>query len=43
MAMSERELLKQAYPNKTWAKRVDKMPEDQVIAVFKRLKAQGKI
>lgn len=43
MAMSEREQLKGMYKNKTWAKKVDNMPEAQVIAIFKRLKAQGKL
>lgn len=43
MAMSERELLKGVYKNPTWAKKVDRMSDDQVIAIYKRLKEQGKL
>ena len=43
MAMSERELLKTAYPSKKWAEKVDKMSHSQVIAVYYRLKQQGKL
>jgi hypothetical protein len=43
MAMSEREQLKGVYKNETWAKKVDNMSDDQVIAVYMRLKAQGKL
>jgi hypothetical protein len=43
MAMSEREQLKTVYNSKAWARKVDNMPEAQVIAIFKRLKAQGKL
>lgn len=43
MANSQREELKRAYPNKKWAEKVDKMPEDQVVAVYMRLRQQGKI
>lgn len=43
MAMSEREQLKGVYKNPAWAKKVDKMRDDQVIAIFKRLQAQGKL
>ncbi len=43
-AVSEkRELLKKAYRSKKWADKVDRMPEDQVVAVFLRLKSQNKI
>lgn len=41
--ISKRELIKQAYPTKTWQAKVDKMPESQVIAVYFRLRKQGKI
>ena len=41
--MSERELIKQAYPNPTWAKKVDAMGEQQVHALYIRLRNQGKI
>jgi len=43
MAISQREELKKAYPNKKWAERVDKMSESQVAAVYLRLKNQGKV
>lgn len=43
MAMSEREQLKGVYKNPTWARKVDKMSDEQVIAIFQRLKAQGKL
>jgi hypothetical protein len=39
----ERELVKRAYPSKTWAAKVDKMSDAQLIAVLMRLKLQGKI
>jgi hypothetical protein len=41
--ISKRELIKQAYPTKTWQAKVDKMPESQVTAIYLRLKGQGKI
>jgi hypothetical protein len=38
----ERQLLKSAYPaSKTWAQKVDKMPDAQVVAVLMRLKSKG--
>lgn len=40
---AERELLKKAYPNKQWARRVDNMSDSQVVAVYMRLKLQGKV
>lgn len=43
MAMSERELLKTVYKSKSWAKKVDEMSDAQVIAIYQRLKAQGKL
>lgn len=39
----EREALKKAYPSKKWADKVNKMSEQQVAAVYLRLKSQGKI
>ena len=39
----ERQLLKQVYPNKKWAERVDKMSDNQVVAVYMRLRVQGKL
>lgn len=41
--MTEREQLKGVYNNKTWARKVDDMSDAQVIAIYKRLKAQGKL
>lgn len=41
--IKEREQLKQAYPSKRWAEKVDKMSDSQVIAVLMRLKLQNKI
>lgn len=38
-----RELVKQAYPTKSWGLKVDKMSDTQVYAIFTRLKRQGKI
>jgi hypothetical protein len=40
---AEREMLKNAYPNKKWADKVDKMSDSQVIAVFRRLQSQNKL
>lgn len=39
----KRELVKQAYPHKTWALKVDNMPDSKVIAIFLRLQRQGKV
>jgi hypothetical protein len=44
MSISTRELIKKAYPHsKTWAKKVDRMPEAQVFAVYINLKKAGKL
>jgi hypothetical protein len=44
MTISERELVKQAYPrSKSWMSRVDKMPDTQVLAIYFKLKREGKI
>lgn len=40
---TERELIKKAYPSKTWASKVDKMGSGQIHAIFIRLKNQKKI
>lgn len=40
---NERNLVKEAYPSKKWAAKVDKMSDSQVIAVLRRLQTQGKI
>lgn len=39
----EREALRKAYPSKKWTLKVNKMSDNQVIAIYKRLKLQGKI
>jgi hypothetical protein len=40
----KRELIKRAYsPSITWPAKVDKMTDSQVIAIFFKLKKQGKI
>lgn len=40
---AEREQLKKQYPSKTWAAKLDKMSDSQVIAILLRLKLQGKL
>lgn len=35
-----REAVKAAYPSKAWAAKIDKMTEDQVVAIYMRLKLQ---
>lgn len=39
----EREAVKTVYPSQKWSRKVDLMNDDQVIAIYKRLKAQGKV
>lgn len=39
----EREAVKAAYPSGKWASKVTKMSDQQVTAVYLRLKAQGKV
>jgi hypothetical protein len=40
----KRELIKKAYPRShTWPSKVNKMPENQVIAIFLKLRREGKI
>lgn len=39
----EREAVKAAYPSQKWITKVSKMSDAQVIAVYMRLKAQGKV
>lgn len=42
MGDNKREAIKKAYPNSpTWAARVDKMPDNQVVAVYSRLMAKA--
>jgi hypothetical protein len=39
----KRELVKQAYPTQTWRTKVSKMPDSQIVAIFLRLRSQGRI
>ena len=39
----EREAVKAAYPSRKWATRVKNMSDAQVLAVYLRLKSQGKV
>jgi len=41
--IKEREAIKQVYLSKKWATKVNKMTDAQVIAVYMRLKLQGKV
>lgn len=41
--INNRELVKQAYPTKKWANRVNGMTDSQVFAILSRLRRQGKI
>jgi len=43
MSMSERELLKQAYPYPTWWAKVNKMSDAQVHAIFIQMRLKGKV
>lgn len=38
-----RKAIKQTYPNKNWAIRVDEMHDQQVTAIFLRFKREGKL
>lgn len=40
---NQREALKKVYPGAAWHKKVNLMSPDQVVAVYLRLKSQGKI
>ena len=39
----EREALKTVYSGAKWIQKVNKMPDDQVVAIYMRLKLQGKL
>jgi hypothetical protein len=39
----ERDQLKKAYPSRKWADKVDDMSSEQVVAIYIRLKSQGKL
>jgi hypothetical protein len=44
MSSSQQRLeLKKLYPGKNWSDRVDAMPDNQVAAVYIRLKNEGKL
>jgi hypothetical protein len=40
---TKRELVKQVYPNKTWASKVDSKSDSEVVAIFLRFVRTGKI
>jgi hypothetical protein len=39
----KREALKGAYPGDKWAAKVDSMTDSEVVAIYLRLKKQGKV
>ena len=39
----KREALKKVYNSRAWAEKVNKMSDDQVVAIYLRLKSQNKI
>lgn len=39
----KRESLKTVYPNQTWSKKVDKMSDNAVVALYLKWRAQNKI
>lgn len=39
----KRELVAGAYPTEAWKTKVKKMPDNQIVAIFIRLRRQGKI
>lgn len=41
--IQKRTAVKNAYPGEAWAKKVDAMPDNKVVAVYLRLKSQGKV
>lgn len=43
MSNEKREQLKTVYPSKVWARKVDRMTDGQVIAIFMRLRREGKL
>lgn len=38
-----RKWVKAAYPGDGWKKKVEKMPDDQIVALFHQLRKRGKI
>jgi hypothetical protein len=41
--MSMRAALKTVFIGRKWARKVDKMPDDQVVAIYRRLQQQNKL
>jgi len=41
--LRRREKVKAVYPGEKWARRVDAMSDHQVIAIFMRLRGEGKL
>lgn len=41
--IQKRTALTKAYPGRKWADKVKRMPEDQVVATYLRLKRAGKL
>ena len=42
--LMEREAIKKVYPDSpTWASKVDKMPDNQIVAIYIRFKSEGKL
>lgn len=39
----KREQLKKAYPSKSWEHKVNNMTDEQVVAIYLRLKSQNKV
>jgi hypothetical protein len=39
----KRDAIREAYSNNKWKQKVDEMPNDQVTAIYMRLKSQGKV
>ena len=42
-SQKEREALLAVYPGKKWADKVKAMTNDQIVAIYLRLKSQGKV
>jgi hypothetical protein len=40
---TEREAIKKVYKSKQWSDKVNKMTDDQVVAIYLRLKSQNKL
>lgn len=40
---AKREAVKKAYRGNKWRQRVNKMPDEQIVAIYKNLKDQNKV